>query len=115
MDAANLFKALSDITRLRCIALLAQHNELCVCELTHALMLPQPKISHHLAALRKAGIVVDRKDGLWNYYRIKEELPQWAHDVIAAAAQGTKNERPFSQDAATLDKMPNRPGGICSA
>ncbi len=55
MEPSTLFKALSDPTRLRCITLLSSHDELCVCELTQALDLPQPKVSHHLAALRKAG------------------------------------------------------------
>ena len=60
MDACQLFKALSDTTRLRCLSLLVNEEELCVCELTHALALPQPKISHHMAALRKAELVSDR-------------------------------------------------------
>ena len=115
MDAVSLFKALSDTTRLRCVALLARHNELCVCELTHALALPQPKVSHHLAALRKAGIVADRKEGLWIYYRIRDELPPWALDVIRSAAEGTNNQEPFTEDVANLTGMPNRPGNICSA
>jgi ArsR family transcriptional regulator len=113
MDAVSLFQALSDPTRLRCVTLLARHDELCVCELTHALALPQPKVSHHLAALRKAGVVTDRKEGLWIHYRIRDGLPQWALDVIEAAALGTKQEVPFVQDAAALIEMPNRPGGVC--
>ncbi|MCW8828585.1 MAG: metalloregulator ArsR/SmtB family transcription factor [Gammaproteobacteria bacterium] len=115
MDTIKLFKALSDATRLRCVVLLASHDELCVCELTHALGLPQPKVSHHLAALRKVGVVTDRKEGLWNYYRIRDGLPPWAHEVIRAAAEGVKSEAPFLHDASALGEMPNRPGGVCSA
>jgi ArsR family transcriptional regulator len=115
MDAPALFKALSDTTRLRCVVLLARHDELCVCELTHALALPQPKISHHLAALRKAGVVADRKEGLWIYYRIRDELPAWAREVITAAMQGTQQQSSFLQDATALGEMPNRPGGSCSS
>ena len=115
MDAIGLCKALSDSTRLRCVALLAGHDELCVCELTHALGLPQPKVSHHLGALRKAGLVSDRKEGLWIYYRIKDELPSWATKAIEAAVEGALSDPAFVVDVEALRTMPNRPGGICSA
>lgn len=115
MDEISLFKALSDQTRLRCLALLTGHDELCVCELTHALALPQPKISHHLGTLRKAGLVRDRKEGLWIYYRINDELPLWAKEVILSAAGGIEEEEPYASDKQALFEMPNRPGGICSA
>lgn len=115
MDAVSLFKALSDPTRLRCIALLSTHDELCVCELTHALALPQPKVSHHLGTLRKAGLVSDRKAGLWIYYRLNEALPQWSREVIHAAVEGIRHELPYAADSQALAEMPNRPGGVCSA
>jgi ArsR family transcriptional regulator len=115
MDAISLFKALSDQTRLRCLALLIGHDELCVCELTHALALPQPKVSHHLGALRKAGLVNDRKEGLWIYYRINEALPPWCKDVVHSAVSGVQNEEPYASDNQVLSGMPNRPGSICSA
>jgi ArsR family transcriptional regulator len=115
MNAISLFKALSDQTRLRCLALLTTHDELCVCELAHALALPQPKISHHLGSLRKAELVSDRKERLWSYYRLNEALPQWAKDVIRSAVDGIRNEEPYACDIQVLSEMPNRPGGICSA
>jgi ArsR family transcriptional regulator len=115
MDAIPLFKALSDETRLHCLLLLRQHEELCVCELMHALSLPQPKVSHHLATLRKAGVVCDRKSGLWIYYRLNKELPDWVRDVLDASAAGVKNDEPYISDAEALANMPNRPGGGCSA
>jgi len=61
----EFFNLLSDGTRLRCLSLIYQKNELCVCELTYALNTIQPKISRHLAILKKASIVVDRREGLW--------------------------------------------------
>ncbi len=115
MDGTSLFKALSDQTRLRCMTLLSEHDELCVCELTHALGLPQPKVSHHLGALRKAGLVTDRKEGLWIHYQINMELPEWCRDVIRSSVKGTRDEEPFASDNQALAEMPNRPGGICSA
>ncbi len=115
MDEISLFKALSDQTRLRCLTLLTGHDELCVCELTHALALPQPKVSHHLGTLRKAELVSDRKEGLWIYYRINAALPQWAKDVIYSTVSGIQNEEPYVSDKQALTEMPNRPGSICSA
>jgi ArsR family transcriptional regulator len=115
MDPCQLFKAFSDPTRLRCLSLLASHEELCVCELTHALGLPQPKVSHHLAALRRAGVVSDRKQGLWIYYRVSDEIPAWVAVVIRVTIEGVRDGQPFASDALALAEMPNRPGGICSA
>jgi ArsR family transcriptional regulator len=66
---SRLFKALGDETRLRIVALLA-HGELCVCHVQEALGLSQPNVSRHLAILRAAGVVEDRRDGSWVYYRL---------------------------------------------
>jgi ArsR family transcriptional regulator, arsenate/arsenite/antimonite-responsive transcriptional repressor len=66
---SRLFKALGDETRLRIVALLS-HGELCVCHLEAALGLSQPRISRHLASLRAAGVVEDRREGSWVYYRL---------------------------------------------
>ncbi len=64
-----LFKALADETRLRILALLGQ-GELCVCDLTAALQLPQSTASRHLAVLKNAGWVSGRRQGVWMYYRL---------------------------------------------
>jgi ArsR family transcriptional regulator, arsenate/arsenite/antimonite-responsive transcriptional repressor len=68
-NAACLFKALSEETRLRIMALLA-HGELCVCDLMAVLGLPQSTISRHLASLRHAGLVEGRRQGVWMHYRL---------------------------------------------
>lgn len=70
-NEARLFKALADETRLRILALLLD-GELCVCELIAALGLPQSTVSRHLAYLRNAGWVQDRRQGVWMYYRLNE-------------------------------------------
>ena len=113
MDSTRLFKALSDSTRLRCLSLLFNADELCVCELTRAMSIAQPKVSHHLAALRNAGLVTDRKQGLWIHYRINETLPQWVYEVIQAAARGISKEDPFVTDAAALDEVRNNTKSVC--
>jgi len=115
MHAPELFKALSDPTRLRCLTLLVSADELCVCELTYALGLPQPRVSHHLAALRRSALVTDRKVGLWIYYRLNPELPPWIVEVIRTTAQGISTEAPYASDTRALSEMPNRPGSACVA
>ena len=107
------FRALADPTRLRALVLLQQEAELCVCELTHALGVVQPKVSRHLAQLREAGIVRDRRQGLWVYYRLHPDLPAWARAVLAETAAGVAQEMPFTEDRAALREMPNRPEGRC--
>lgn len=84
--AALLFKALSDETRLRLLALLAE-GELCVCELTAVLALPQSTISRHLAYLRHAGLVEDRRQGVWMYYRLAPAEGPLQRDLLALLAQ----------------------------
>jgi ArsR family transcriptional regulator len=105
----TLFHALVDSTRLRCLLLLQAETELCVCELTHALDAPQPKVSRHLAQLREANIVSDRRNGLWVYYRLHPDLPVWALRVIEATSLGAAGESPYAEDRDRLDNMPNRP------
>jgi ArsR family transcriptional regulator len=106
----SLFAALSHTTRLRCLMLLLQHDELCVCELTHAIGAAQPSISRHLALLRESELVSDRREGLWIHYRINSELPDWAMGVLRQTAEGVKDETSFAHDLAALKSMPNRPG-----
>lgn len=65
----KMFRAFSDRTRLRILHLLGG-GELCVCDIVAVLDVPQPKASRHLAYLRKVGLVVSRKAGLWSYYRL---------------------------------------------
>ena len=70
MDKPNqLFKAFSDETRLRLLNLLAQ-RDCCVCEFQQLLRVPQPKISRHLAYLRRSGLVETRKCGKWAMYSL---------------------------------------------
>lgn len=111
----NLFRALSDTTRLRTIVLLRSEGELCVCELTHALDLIQPKISRHLAILREEGIVNDRRARQWVYYRLNPDLPDWAQTVVEVTAAGIQQTAPFTDDLTVLREMPNRPGARCCA
>jgi len=112
---AAWLKLLSDPTRLRCLLLMRAEDELCVCELTHALDEIQPKISRHLATLREAGVVRDRRAGQWIFYRLNESLPAWAIDVLDAVAEGAGDQEPYRTDRERLASMPDRPGAVCCA
>ncbi|MCX6617405.1 MAG: metalloregulator ArsR/SmtB family transcription factor [Acidobacteria bacterium] len=68
-ELEDYFKALADANRLRIMNLLL-HGELCVCDIQRVLESPQPNVSRHLASLRHAGLVLDRRDGLRMFYRL---------------------------------------------
>lgn len=70
----EVFRALADPVRLELLALIAAQGPLCVCHLEEALQYKQPRISKHLATLRKAGLVDSRRDGQWVYYTVNEEM-----------------------------------------
>ena len=111
----ELLKLFSDPTRLRTLALLLQEGELCVCELTYALGVIQPKISRHLATLRDAGIVLDQRAGKWVYYRIAPDLPDWVRSILEAASKGMRQDKQFREDLKKLANMPKRPeNNICA-
>lgn len=67
----EVFKAAADPCRLRILKLIKE-GELCVCEIMTALKKPQSTTSHHLSILREAGLVKERKDGKWSYYRLAD-------------------------------------------
>ncbi len=105
-----LFVALSNATRLRSLLLLLEHGELCVCELTHVIGAAQPNMSRHLAQLREAGLVSDRREGQWIYYQIDPDTPDWVVRVLEEAAAGAADLDPYKSDHGVLATMPNRPG-----
>lgn len=107
MNPTELFKALADETRTRISLLIAREGELCVCELTCALGESQPKISRHLALLRSSGLLADRRQGQWIYYRLHPQLPAWALQILACVEPGSL---PLWQaDAERLGNMGERP------
>jgi ArsR family transcriptional regulator len=71
-EKARFFKVLADEARLQMLWLLLNHRELCVCDIMAVLEITQSKASRHLAALRNAGLAVDRKEGLWSYYSLRK-------------------------------------------
>ncbi|MCF5283009.1 metalloregulator ArsR/SmtB family transcription factor, partial [Pseudomonas syringae] len=96
MCPTALFKCLADDTRTKITMLIVREGELCVCELTAALDQSQPKISRHLALLRSSGLLMDRRQGQWVYYRLHPDLPAWVNavlkDVVDANQQWLQDE-----------------------
>lgn len=82
MSPLVFFKCLSEDTRLKTMLLLSRETELCVCDLQQALQLSQPKVSRHLAELRRCELLVDERRGKWIYYRLNPDLPSWMRDLL---------------------------------
>lgn len=80
-ETAKILKALGDATRLRILHLLT-HGELCVCDLTAALALPQSTISRHLSYLKNAGWLHSKRVGVWMHYELVDEAMQ--QEVLSA-------------------------------
>jgi len=107
LSPVQLFKCLSDETRLDITLLIHCEGELCVCELMTALGESQPKISRHLAPLRSSGILQDERRGQWVYYAMAQDLPVWAARILdqACEAHGPR----LSHLQKKLQAMKNRP------
>ena len=109
MSPTQFFKCLSDDTRLRCVTILQKEGKLCVCELTAALGLSQPKISRHLTSLRQCGLLLDSREGQWVYYQINPKLPDWASILLKNALAAVESSVLFKNDVERLRQMENRP------
>ncbi|MDO9423492.1 MAG: metalloregulator ArsR/SmtB family transcription factor [Methylobacter sp.] len=112
MSPSQFFKCLSDDTRLRCVTLLQKEGKLCVCELTAALALSQPKISRHLASLRQYGLLQDSREGQWVYYQINPKLPDWTSPLLKNALAAVESTELFKSDLERLQQMDNRPDTV---
>jgi ArsR family transcriptional regulator len=101
---AGLFAALADTTRLRLLNLMAG-REVCVCHFVEILGQSQPKISRHLAYLRKAGIVAARREGKWMHYSICTPADASAASILAAALSALGSDRQMRIDRGKLDRV----------
>src|SRR6202789_4740412 len=99
----RFFQALGDNTRLRLLNLMGD-QEICVCYFVEILEQGQPKISRHLAYLRRAGIVEARRDGKWMHYRIERPDDPKAASILDEALQSFKADKDMQADFARLDK-----------
>jgi ArsR family transcriptional regulator len=100
----ELFKALADRTRLRLINLMGD-DEVCVCFFVEVLKLNQPKISRHLAYLRRAGVVAARREGKWMHYRIVEPPDPRAANIFREVRTSLANDSGMKRDSARLAQI----------
>ena len=99
-----LFKALADRTRLRLLNLMGE-GEVCVCFFVEVLGTNQPKISRHLAYLRRAGVVAARREGKWMHYRIAAPEDEHAARVFAEVVEWLGEDREMRKDRARLTNI----------
>jgi len=102
-DLVTLFQALGDPTRLRLLNLLAA-GEICVCYFIDVLDDPQPKISRHLAYLRRAGLASARRDGKWMHYSLARPSAPAAARVLDATLEELANDKQMQRDRAQLER-----------
>jgi ArsR family transcriptional regulator len=103
-DKELFFRALADCTRLRLLNLL-RGDEVCVCFFVEILKTNQPKISRHLAYLRRAGIVGARREGQWMHYRVVEPADADAARVLNEIMSWLANDKEMQRDRERLEKV----------
>jgi ArsR family transcriptional regulator len=111
---ADIFKALSDETRLTMLALLSRHGELCVCDFVGVLGVTHSKASRHLRYLRNAGLLQDRRDAVWVYYRIAPDVRGEPAAVLEALGPLLKGFDTKDAERALRAWMKRKKGERCS-
>ena len=99
----QLFRALADPTRLRLIHLMSE-QEICVCYFIEVIGAPQPKISRHLAYLRRAGLVAARREGKWMHYRLTVPRDPHAAAILKTTMDALKENPDMQRDCERLNR-----------
>ena len=102
-DLVTIFHALADRTRLRLLNLMAG-GEVCVCYFVELLDEPQPKISRHLAYLRRAGLVAARREGKWMHYRLTKPSDSLQARVLECALAAAAEDRQLQRDRERFER-----------
>jgi ArsR family transcriptional regulator len=102
-NLASVFAALADTTRLRLLNLMAG-REVCVCYFVEILRQGQPKISRHLAYLRKAGIVTARREGKWMHYSICPPADAAQAAILSQVLSTLRSDKKMQADLAKLER-----------
>ncbi len=111
-ESTRTLAAFADPVRLRLLSLLSgDHEEVCVCHLHGALELPQPTVSRHLAYLRKHGMVVGRKEGLWVHYRLARPTSGLHRILFGCLGNCLGDPQVFAQDRLRLKTLLGCCGG----
>lgn len=93
---------MSDPTRLRLLSLIAHNGEICVCDLIEITELPQPKVSRHLATLRHAGLVNDRREGQWMHYSLAQPETDYHRALMNTLKKAHETVSELKDDLARL-------------
>jgi ArsR family transcriptional regulator len=104
VDMELFFRALADQTRLRLLNLM-DDDEVCVCFFVAVLETNQPKISRHLAYLRRAGLVAARRDGKWMHYRVTAPDDPTASRILADVREWLKTDKGMQRDRKRLSRI----------
>ena len=102
-ELLKIFKALGDETRIRLLKLLEQ-RELCVCELMQALDMTQSRVSRNLGILKNAGLVKDRRDGLWVHYSLNNEVEPYIKAILEMMKISCNDDKVIKADILALGK-----------
>ena len=102
LSTDTVFELLGDRTRRRLLKLIYDHHEVCVCRLVGGLAEPQPKISRHLALMRRAHLLRSRRDRTWVIYALDPQVPAWAVRVIQQLAEGSEADPVSAADRARM-------------
>lgn len=97
----TLFRALADATRLRLLNLIAD-REICVCYFVEILRISQPKISRHLAYLRRAGLIEARREGKWMHYRLAMPEDRAAASILRETLKHLRQKSEMRKDSSRL-------------
>jgi len=106
-----LFKALSEVNRLRILSLLAR-GEMCVCEIECSLKLLQPTASRHLNALKQSGILEKNKNAQWTYYRVSERFMEENQQLWLYLKEGLPKMPSYRDDLAAYKECKSK-GNCC--
>jgi DNA-binding transcriptional ArsR family regulator len=93
--------------------LAVRQTEVCVCEAVDALGIPQPTISRAFRTLKEAGLVTDRRDANWIYYRLSEELPDWVSEILHTTIDELSSAQAYIADEKRFEKSRAREAEAC--
>lgn len=110
---SKVFASLGNEIRLKCLYLAARHGEVCVCEAVDALGIAQPTVSKAFNALKKAGLVTDRRDANWTHYRVNENMPAWLADVVQATVDELSGDDAFVLLGSRFTRMRDKSPETC--
>lgn len=102
---SKLFSALSNSIRLRCLYLISNIDEVCVCDIVEALRITQPTASKALNCLKDAGLISGRKAANWTYYSANSEMSDWKRRIFDATVSELGESKEIQRDEKRMRKL----------